>query len=126
MSIKTAYSTKQTAEEAIIEIKNGFAGIHPKMVVFFASSIFDQQDISRGMKETFSNAQVFGCSTAGEIVSGKVLKNSIVAMAFDKDTISDVKVEGIWLAIKLRSKFVAILRHHDGDVGALIRYLRES
>ncbi len=40
--------------------------------------------------------------------------------------ISDVKVEGIWLAIKLRSKFVAILRHHDGDVGALIRYLRES
>ena len=93
MSIKTAYSTKHTAEEAIIEIKNSFAGIHPKMVVFFASSIFDQQGISHGMKETFSNAQVFGCSTAGEIVSGKVLKNSIVAMAFDEETISDVKVE---------------------------------
>lgn len=93
MSIKTAYSTKQTAEEAIIEIKNGFTGIHPKMMVFFASSIFDQQDISREMKEAFSNAQVFGCSTAGEIVSGKVLKNSLVAMAFDEETISDVKVE---------------------------------
>ena len=43
------------------------------------------------MKETFSSAQVFGCSTAGEIVSGKVLKNSIVAMAFDEETISDIK-----------------------------------
>jgi hypothetical protein len=93
MSIKTAYSTKHTAEEAAIEIKNMFAGIHPKMVVFFASSIFDQQSISQMMKETFSNAQVFGCSTAGEIVSGKVLKNAIVAMAFDEETISDVKVE---------------------------------
>ena len=39
------------------------------------------------------DAEVFGCSTAGEIVSGKVLKKAIVAMAFDAGTISDIKVE---------------------------------
>ena len=34
MGIKAAYSTKHMAKEAIVGIKNRFAGIHPKMVVF--------------------------------------------------------------------------------------------
>ncbi|HNQ34354.1 MAG TPA: FIST N-terminal domain-containing protein [Methanoculleus sp.] len=34
-------------------------------------------------------AQVIGCSTAGEIVSDRVLKDSIVAMAFDDRTVRD-------------------------------------
>jgi ABC-type transporter MlaC component len=40
--------------------------------------------------------------------------------------ISDVKVEGIWLALTLRSNFVQVLRDHDGDPQALIRYLGKS
>jgi len=40
--------------------------------------------------------------------------------------ISDVKVEGIWLALTLRSTFVQVLRDHDGDPQALIRYLGKS
>ena len=40
--------------------------------------------------------------------------------------ISDVKVEGIWLALTLRSNFVQVLRDNDGDPQALIKYLRKS
>ncbi len=40
--------------------------------------------------------------------------------------ISDVKVEGIWLALTLRSTFVRVLRDNDGDPQALIKYLRKS
>ena len=40
--------------------------------------------------------------------------------------ISDVKVEGIWLALTLRSNFVQVLRDHDGDPQALIKYLGDS
>ena len=47
------------------------------------------------MQEAFSDCIVFGCSTAGEIVSGKLLKNSVVAMAINSNIISDVKVEVI-------------------------------
>lgn len=44
------------------------------------------------MNDAFPGAAVFGCSTASEIASGKMLKDSIVAMAFDKEIIEDVVV----------------------------------
>jgi len=40
--------------------------------------------------------------------------------------ISDVKVEGIWLALTLRSNFVQVLRDNDGDPQALINYLSKG
>ena len=66
-----------------------------KLVIFFASSNFDQDKISNLMEEAFNDCIVVGCSTAGEIVSGKLLKNSVVAMAINSNIISDVKVEMI-------------------------------
>jgi hypothetical protein len=45
------------------------------------------------MNGAFQGVVVFGCSTAGEIVSGKMLKGSIVAMALSKEIIQDVIVE---------------------------------
>jgi len=92
MGIKIAYSTVNSAEDAAADIIGQLSHTEPKMVVFFASSAFDQELLSKKMQEGFSNAATFGCSTAGEIISGKMLKNSIVAMALDGDIISDVKV----------------------------------
>jgi hypothetical protein len=65
------------------------------MLLFFASSKFAPQDISAEMQLSFTKSAVFGCSSSGEIVSGKMLKNSVVAMAFDSQTVQDVKVEVI-------------------------------
>src|SRR3989442_836701 len=45
------------------------------------------------MTAAFPGAAVFGCTTAGEIISGQMLKNSIVAMAFNAGVIKDVQVE---------------------------------
>ncbi len=42
------------------------------------------------------------------------------------ERISDVKVEGIWLALTLRSTFVHVMRDNGGDPQALIRYLGKS
>ena len=67
----------------------------PRMVLFFASSCFDADGISRGMQDAFPGASLIGCSTAGELVSGRMLKNSLVAMAFDAESIQDVAVEVI-------------------------------
>ena len=38
--------------------------------------------------------------------------------------IRDVRVSGVWLGIQLRSKFTEIIRRNDGDVNALLEYLR--
>jgi len=93
MNIKTSYSTKDNVNDAVQDIKEQFTDIKPRMVIYFASSVFDQYNLSQQMQNAFNSAAVFGCSTAGEIVSGKMLKRSIVAMAFSSDAIEDVKVE---------------------------------
>lgn len=90
MSVTTASTTASTIEQAVNEIKEQCSGISPRLVLFFASSRYDPASISRAMHDAFSGAQVLGCSTAGEIVSGRVMKGSIVVMAFDDRTIEDV------------------------------------
>jgi len=93
MNIKTSYSTKDNVNDAVQDIKEQFTDIDPRMIIYFASSVFDQYNLSQQLQNAFNSAAVFGCSTAGEIVSGKMLKRSIVAMAFSSDAIEDVKVE---------------------------------
>ncbi len=93
MGIKTVYSTKETIDDVISDIQSQAQGAETRMVLFFASAKFEAQALSTRMGETFSGASVFGCTTAGEIVTGKMLKGSVVAMLFGPDIISDVKIE---------------------------------
>lgn len=90
--MKTAYSQKETPDAVSQDLQEQLAVAKPKAVVFFASSAFDPQAISRSMRAAFPSAAVFGCSTAGEIVSGKMLKKSVVAMAFDAEAIENVEM----------------------------------
>ena len=92
-NIKSIYSIKSTEEEAVLDIKNQLSSFGVKLIIFFASSCYDQDKISYLMKDTFRNSVVFGCSTAGEITSGKMMKNSVAAMAFNSNLFSDAKVE---------------------------------
>jgi len=92
-NIKSVFSTKSIEKEVVLDIKNQLNGFGAKLIVFFASSIFDQDRLCNLMQEAFKDCIVFGCSTAGEIVSGKLLKNSVVAMAFNSNIILDAKVE---------------------------------
>jgi hypothetical protein len=93
MDIKISSSIKDNVDEAVEDIKKQFENSSPAMVVFFASSIFNPDSLAAGMQKAFGSTVVYGCTTAGEIISGKMLKNSIVAMAFGHDSIEDVHVE---------------------------------
>jgi hypothetical protein len=95
MDIKSVYSEKINVEEAVKDIKLQLETIDPRVIVFFSSSHFDKDEVCHLMKENFKTSDVFGCTTSGEIVSGKMLKNSIVAMALTSDIIEDAKVEVI-------------------------------
>lgn len=95
MSVHYAYSTKPDPFVAAEDLKNSLSGIEPVMILFFASSYYRPEPISEAMQNAFPGATVIGCSTAGEIVSGHMLKNSVVAMAFDKGTIKQVSVDTI-------------------------------
>ncbi len=93
MNIKAVCSEKLSVAEAVQEVGRQLNDFDTRMLVFFASSNYDPESVSAAMKERFASATVLGCSTAGEIISGQMLKNSIVAMAFNSKAIDDVKVE---------------------------------
>jgi hypothetical protein len=93
MHIKTAYSTQDTAEASVKELSNGLAAVVPKLVLFFASTKYAPDNICRLMQDAFPTSEVFGCSTAGELVSGQMLNNSIVAMAFSAQAVKDLDIQ---------------------------------
>jgi hypothetical protein len=93
MQIRTAYSQSDEIQEAVSQIKEQFGELDPKLVLFFASSKYDPVNIAATFKEVFPKAATFGCSTAGEIVSGKMLKNAVVAMALSDKVICDLSIQ---------------------------------
>lgn len=95
MNIKTAFSVKTNIRDVVNDIKTQLGDFAAKLVVFFASSEFAPDAIASSMDEAFPGSETFGCSTAGEIVSGKMLTNSVVAMAFNRQAIKSVKVEAL-------------------------------
>lgn len=115
MNIRIASSEKETADEAVTELMGIFGCNNMKMMMYFASSKYDPHEISAGMQAAFPGATVFGCSTAGEIVSGRMLKGSVVAMAFDEESMVNVKVEVVehlGRKIDVNAAFRSFERHY--------------
>jgi hypothetical protein len=95
MSLQTACSSKATPKEVAAEISARIKECDPRLVIFFASAKYDPAQISAELSAAFSSCVVYGCSTAGELISGAMLKGSVVAMGFGSDIIEDVAVEVI-------------------------------
>lgn len=91
--IKTTYSQKTDIKQAIGEIKQNLQSINVHTLVYFASSYYKPDELAKAINENFQGTTNIGCTTAGEITTGKMLKNSIVVMAFDNKSIDDIKVE---------------------------------
>lgn len=87
MGIKAISSTHNDPAQAAAEIQKAAEGMSPSVVIFFASSRYDPRSIAEAMGQSFPDAMTIGCSTAGEIISGKMQKNSVVAMVCEKDII---------------------------------------
>lgn len=92
MAIKQIHSEK-SQDHIITDLKTQIGSLKSELVIYFASSSFDQVKLAQEMNDAFKGATVFGCSTAGEIVTGKMMSNSVVALCFDKDSIEDISVQ---------------------------------
>jgi hypothetical protein len=93
MKVKTAYSQKTNLQELTEELKQQIGDFDTRLLVFFASPDIDPQLISGAIQNAFTGSSTMGCSTAGEITTGKMLDKSIVAMAFGPEIIGDCKIE---------------------------------
>jgi hypothetical protein len=93
MNIITVYSTEANPEAAVNDLRSQMTGFDPRLVIFFASSQYDPKAISHAMQQAFPQADTLGCSTAGEIISGRMLKNAIVAMGLNDEVIEDLNLQ---------------------------------
>ncbi|WP_378953367.1 FIST signal transduction protein [Pelosinus sp. sgz500959] len=93
MSVVTTFTQEQVIQRAVQEIQSELAACQPKVVLYFASSSYNPQEIAHNMEQAFPGATVFGCTTSGELISGKMSKNSIVAMGFTSDIIGDINIQ---------------------------------
>jgi hypothetical protein len=118
MTILTAYSTEPDPFTAASQIQSQMDGFDPCCIIFFASTQYNPQTIGQSMQAAFPAAQTIGCSTAGEIVSGKMLKNSIVVMGLDDDVIQDMNlqiVQDIQNANRVDEAFAGFRNHFKTD-----------
>lgn len=92
-NIVSVLSTQAEPNEIINEIKSKLGSFKPKLIMFFTTSNIDTAELNSKLKSEYWESDIIGCTTAGEIFNGKLLKNSVVLMAFDSTTIEDVKVE---------------------------------
>ncbi len=83
MAIRISSSTEP---EALI---SGLRGtVEPAVVVYFASTCYSLAALSISIRAAFPRAASIGCSTAGEISSGKMATCSMVAMALAPEIVS--------------------------------------
>ncbi len=94
MGYQVAYSNKPDAKSAVQTIKVGLSTMSdPSLIVYFVAPSYPVNEVSRLMADAFPTAQTVGCTSAGEMVSDMMLTDSIVAMAYGKNSISKLKVE---------------------------------
>lgn len=91
--IKNYYTKEKTVKEAVSELTDKINVEEVKAMVYFASSIYDQSLLASELNDKLTGVDVFGCSTAGELVNGDMFQHAIVAMTFDKEDIEDLNIE---------------------------------
>ena len=92
MTIKTSYSTDPDPTRAAQALRSGLGQLDPTFVVFFASTAYPPDALGRALAQAFGDIPSIGCTTAGEMISGKMLKQSVVLVAFDAESIQAAHV----------------------------------
>jgi len=93
MKFKSFYTQQQNAKEAAIDLHHALVECNPGLIFVFATSKTDIALLNKELAQKFEDSIIIGCTSAGEITTGKMLDNSVVAMAINKSEIEACKVE---------------------------------
>lgn len=103
--LKSGYSASRDASAVAHELGDQLQEVTPRAIVFFCSHHHDGAAISAALRKRFVEAEVIGCTTAGEFTQGQYGVNGVSAMAFGGEV--------------LRRCSGALLRAQDGvEAGA--------
>lgn len=92
MSVRIAVSHSPDPSVCARELKNEVAGIAPAFVIFFATPSLDPAALGKALAREFGDVPSLGCSTAGEMTSGRMLRKSVVLLALGEDAVKHASV----------------------------------
>ena len=118
-----AYSNNTDIASAVKALKVDLNPQKGDLILYFASSNYNPQELASTMDATLGVTSV-GCTTSGELISGKMLDNSIVAMCLNKEVVEDYCVEvvenlSVGLGGKITSAFESFGKHFGTPVNKM-------
>jgi hypothetical protein len=117
--IITAHTTNSDINLAMASILEQVGEIKATLVLYFASSSYNPDDLSHAFYRAFPGATTLGCTSSGEIVTGNMLKGSIVAMAMNEETAPEV-VLSIINGVSSRGKVAASVSSLGEQIGSAV------
>ena len=112
MPVRIAFSTKELPD-AVADLKQQCGDCKPRVVIYFGAARHDPGELSRRMYECFPEACVVGCTTAGEMAGGRMLRGSVVAMFLDDDVVekaASAVIENLGVEVRVRDAFSKLER----------------
>jgi len=122
MSVATAFSVSADPVAAVAEVRTGLSSVDPALVLAFSSPALAPDVVASKLASAFPGARVAGCTSAGEIVSGHMLKGSLVAMAFDAAHVPDLDVQvvrGLSGGVDVSAAFAGFAEHFGQSVASM-------
>ncbi len=92
MALKTAYSRNPDVQALARELVAGLGGPPTKFALFFVAPEFDTEALGAALSRELGGVPSIGCTTAGELAVGRMLKNSAVIAGFDDDVLDGAAV----------------------------------
>jgi hypothetical protein len=86
------FSSTNTDLQAISSALTENLPVKPTFILYFHSTSFDAAAVAALLTKTYPGVPALGCSTAGEIATGKMLDNGLVVAGFDVDEIRQAEV----------------------------------
>jgi hypothetical protein len=101
MSRLAAHSMSKNVPGVVDDLRAAWEGLDPRFIIYFATPGLDPGALAAELKGAFPGATQIGCTTAGEITSGRMLKGGVAALALPREMAGDPAVE---LATSIRQR----------------------
>jgi len=125
LAVKTLSIKGADSRDMARQAHDALAGFQPKLLLFFASSIYEHPETA--LKEVFPDSEIIGSSSHSEYCNASFTSGSVSIMALDSDSIEDVciqVVENIDIEPELRETLDGMHNYYGGVDEVLENYDR--
>ncbi len=118
MAIKTISIKGTDSRDVAGQAKEALKGFEAKLLLFFASSFYDDTNPAAELAAAFPDSSIIGSTSHSEYCNSDYTDHSVSIMAIDKDSVEDSciqVVEGIDKAVELQNVAKSMEAHFGGS-----------